>query len=517
MRIAPLADSIESWGKPEMHMRNLANQTPTTRVPPMRPFLSAALSALVLLGGCASRPINPPIAEVHADKGYRYVNRIQERNDPDTLVVLTFSGGGTRAAAFSFGVLEALRRTEAVGPQGRKFRLIDEVDVITGVSGGSFTALAYGLYGERLFGEYEERFLKRDVQGQLVSRLLNPGNWGALWSASWGRSEMAAQLYDEILFEGATFADLGRGKGPLIMVMATDITTGSRVGFTQGMFDVMCSDLDAVPLSRAAASSSAVPLVMSPVTLNNYGGTCNYTTPAWVAAAADPNNPARPAARALRRLEELQSFGNGADRPYVHLVDGGLADNLGMRAVLEVLEELEAIRSRGIKTPLDNVKRIVVVVVNSLSTPVADWDKSERPPGSLDILIKATGVPIDRYSYESVELLRDIVARWDTLRAIRSSPAFDGSKDPALARVMNSPVAQLYAIDVSLPLLKDKAEFEYLNDLPTSFVLTPEAVDRLRAAAGTLLLQSPDFQRLMRDIGATIVGEPAPSSAKPAQ
>ena len=58
--------------------------------------------------------------------------------------------------------------------------MLDEVDVITGVSGGSFTALAYGLYGEKLFNQYEARFLKRNVQGELMARFLNPLNWGAL-------------------------------------------------------------------------------------------------------------------------------------------------------------------------------------------------------------------------------------------------------------------------------------------------------------------------------------------------
>ena len=57
-------------------------------------------------------------------------------------------------------------------------RALDEVDVITGISGGSFTALAFGLYGDKLFDEYEKRFLKRDVQGELISRALNPSNWG---------------------------------------------------------------------------------------------------------------------------------------------------------------------------------------------------------------------------------------------------------------------------------------------------------------------------------------------------
>jgi NTE family protein len=169
----------------------------------------------------------------------------------ENLVILAFSGGGTRAAAFSYGVLEFLRRTEVTGPAGHTARLLDAVDVITGVSGGSFTALAYGLYGDRLFAEYEQRFLKRDVQGEIIARTFSPRNWGNLWSLGWGRSELAAQLYDEILFDGATFGDLDRGRGPLILASATDISTGARFVFNQSTFDVICSDLNAVPLCRA--------------------------------------------------------------------------------------------------------------------------------------------------------------------------------------------------------------------------------------------------------------------------
>jgi NTE family protein len=229
----------------------------------MKPFrVALVLSTLLLLAGCATRPVNPRIAEFVPDRGYQYSTRVKHSKDPQNLVILAFSGGGTRAAAFSYGVLETLRRTEVVGPKGVKFRLLDEVDIITGVSGGSFTALAYGLYGERLFDEYEKRFLKRNVQGELISRLFNPAKWGELSSTGWGRSELAAQLYDEILFEGATFADLDRGDGPMISVVATDISTGSRLAFTQSVFDAVCSDLDPMRLSRADASSSAVPVVL---------------------------------------------------------------------------------------------------------------------------------------------------------------------------------------------------------------------------------------------------------------
>ncbi len=259
--------------------------------------------AAVALAGCASRPINEPITQVDPKAGYRPYLLIPKRqnNDPHTLFVLSFSGGGTRAAAFSYGVLEELRRTEIV-VDGQRRRLIDEVDVITGVSGGSFTALAYALYGDRLFSEYEERFLKRDVQGALLARTLNPFNWWKFIGGSAGRSELAAEYYDEILFEGATFGDLLDKHGPVAIATGTDISTGSRLAFFQNDFDLLCSDLNKVRLSRAAATSSAVPVVLSAVTFNNYGGTCGYQYPAWVKDVANPETRVRPSGRAYAAL-----------------------------------------------------------------------------------------------------------------------------------------------------------------------------------------------------------------------
>ena len=138
--------------------------------------------------------------------------------------------------------------------------------MVTGVSGGSFTALAYALYGERLFTEFEPRFLKRDVQGELIARALSPRNWGALASFSCGRSELAADYYDEILFGGATFGDLLKNKrAPAALVTGTDLSTGARFEFSQEQFDLLCSDLSPVRLARAAATSSAVPVVLSPL------------------------------------------------------------------------------------------------------------------------------------------------------------------------------------------------------------------------------------------------------------
>ena len=460
---------------------------------------------VTLLAGCATRPVNPPITQADDMKGYRFENRKPRGIGDENLLILAFSGGGMRAAAFSYGVLEFLAKTEVKGPLGNTVRLLDEVDIITGVSGGSFTALAYGLYGDKLFQEYEKRFLKRDVQGELIARFFSPRNWGDLWSPGWGRSEMAAALYDDILFNGATFKDLDQSNGPMILASATDISTGSRFQFTQRYFDQICSDVNAVNLSRAAAASSAVPVILSPLTFNNYGGTCNSQTPSWMLPFADLEHPTRPAARAVRALQNERAFGDSKNRPFLHFVDGGVSDNIGMRGVLESLDMIQALAGTGVPSPLDSAKRIIVFIVNSLSIPKTNWDKSESPPSTINVLLKAAGTPIDHFSFEAVEQLKDMSAQWDNLTLIRNSAAMKANKDKKVADAVRGPNAEIFVVDVSFPALKSEAERDYLNQQPTSFVLPDEAIDRLRSAAGQIISDSPDFQRLLKSVRADIV------------
>jgi NTE family protein len=207
----------------------------------------------------------------------------------------------------------------------------------------------------------------------------------------------------------------------------------------------------------------------------------------------------------LKRLQELRELDDAVEDRYFHLVDGAVSDNLGLRGVLDFLEAFEALRLAGQPTPLDHVRRIIIFVVNSVSAPSTTWNTSENPPGAFAILSKATGVPIDRYSSESVELSKDIDARWTAMREIRNSLASAKNEDPKLARLVNVPSADIYVIHVAFEDLKDKAERDYLNQLPTSFVLPADAVDRLRAAASTIILDSPDFQQLLKSAGARVV------------
>ncbi len=405
--------------------------------------------------------------------------------------------------------------TEVVGPKGNKVRLLDAVDVITGVSGGSFTALAYGLYGDKLFDDYEQRFLKRNVQGEIIARTFSPANWGNLASPNWGRSELAAQLYDEILFNGATFGDLERGNGPMILASATDISTGSRFVFNQSVFDVICSDLNAVPLSRAAAASSAVPVVLSSITMNNYGGTCNTQFPPWVQAFSTPTiRRDLPRGRSGRSRRSKATPTASVGRTSTSWT-AAYRTTWACAACSTRWRSSRRCRKRAYRRRLSRAKRIIVIIVNSLSSPPTNWDESEAPPGTVDILLKAAGTPIDAFSYEAVELLKDTAARWKTMRRIRDSAAMAGNKDPVIANALRVPEAEIYAIDVSFPQLKDKAELDYLNQQPTSFVLPPEAVDRLRAAAGTIIAESPEFQRLLKDVGAKILPGPPAQPSRP--
>ena len=459
------------------------------------------LLAVAALAGCASRPINEPITQVDPQAGYRPYRLIPQRqnNDPHTLFILAFSGGGTRAAAFSYGVLEELRRTEIV-IDGQRRRLIDEVDLATGVSGGSFTALSYALYGEGLFAEYEGRFLKHNVQGALTRRALNPFNWPKLMGSA-GRSELAADYYDKILFEGATFGDLLDKQTPVAAATGTDLSTGSRLAFFQSDFDLLCSDLSRVRLSRAAAASSAVPGVLSPVTLNNYGGTCGYQYPSWVGDVAKLRGSAWSAGRMAQRHSEMEAFQNSKDRPFIHLVDGGVADNLGLRPVLEMFEELAVSEQFREDVGLGVIRKIVVIVVNARSAKTHDWDRHESPSW-FATLQQATSVPIARYSFESVESMKDRQAILSVRRELQIARArLAGATEAEAEASVTVPKLSLTTLDVSFDAILDPEERAYFMRLPTSFVLPAEDVDRLREVAGRLMRDSPAFQSVVREFG----------------
>ncbi|WP_288841780.1 patatin-like phospholipase family protein [uncultured Deefgea sp.] len=442
----------------------------------------------ILLSACATRSINPPISQVDVSEGYRFFHGSElKAQDPATVFMLAFSGGGTRAAAFSYGVLEALRATPIHGRAGAN-NLLEEVDYITGVSGGSFTALAYGLYGERLFEEYEARFLKRDVQGTLFNKWINPINWPNMWQPTYSRSDMSQAYYDEILFNNATFGDLLQKNGPRIIVSATEAASSFRFTFSQDFFDLICSDLSAVKLSRAATASSAVPILFTPITFNNYGLHCGANIPAWVDEALQlAKNKNDLPIRTLQRIRELKSIQNSDKRPFLHLADGGISDNLGARLILELLEALPLIQEKREANGEAAIKNIAFIIVNASSSPTLTWGTSAQPPNEFEVALRAIGTPIDQYSYETISLIEDMAKALNQSRRLQGQ--LNGKADLPIT---------VTPIVLSFAQIEDDAERAYFDNLPTSFVLAPEQVDRLRQLSHALLKKSPQYQDLIQ-------------------
>lgn len=450
-----------------------------------------ALLVCGFLVGCAQHYVNAPLEQFDRSTGYRPENVI--RRDDDTLMlVLSFSGGGTRAAAFAYGVLEELARTE-VYRNGQMRRLVDEIDFITSVSGGSFTAAYFGLFGDRIFEDFEERFLNRDVQGALIARvLLNPYNWFRLASPSFSRSDLAAEYYNKHIFDGRSFSDMMAARAPWIALNATELTLGSRYEFSQEYFDVICSDLASFPVARAVAASSAVPVLLSAVTLRNYAGECGYTMSKWVQQTLAQGDRLNALYNSASHIRDLQ---NVAALPNLHLFDGGLSDNLGIRAVLT------GIQRRGGDSIFEQLSgkkfdRVIFIVVNAATkSPRAAAQRSE--PSLAQVIGSASSVPLERYSYETVSRLRLQLEQWNERfnKQCDSQVTVDQKKSLAASCAGKS----FHLINLSFSEHSSPEERAYLENLPTSFRLSDGEVDRLRSAGSFLLQQNPEYSRLMRE------------------
>jgi len=441
--------------------------------------------------GCVHYPINQPIKEVHPNTGYRAAQVKDPENSDHMLLFLTFSGGGTRAAALSYGVLEELRKTEIV-IDGKKRRLLDEVDGISGVSGGSFTAGYYGLFGDRIFEDFESKFLKKNIQGALLLGVLNPLNWPKLFSGTFGRSDLSAEYYDKHIFEGKTFGNIAARKGPIIFINATDMSYGTRIGFTQDAFDLICSDLSRFPVARAAAASSAVPMVLAPITLRNYAGTCGYKMPKGFEEMLKSRTISE---RQFYLVNNLSVYLDSEKKRYIHLVDGGVADNLGLRAILDRVMLQGSVWESIKGTPVEKVQKVVLVVVNAETEPDKKWDKIENIPPFGAMASAYSSIAIERYNQETLALLKESVKSWADEIKVQRCKGGRLSTAPGSCGDIN-----FYVVEVKFDALRDEAERMYFKRFPTSFKLPPEKVDQLRDVAHRILGESEEFQRLLRDL-----------------
>jgi NTE family protein len=414
-----------------------------------------------------------------------------ERSD-NLMLILTFSGGGTRAAAFSYGVLEELR-DEEITLGGTKRRVLDEVDVISGVSGGSFTAAYYGLFGERIFEDFESRFLRKNIQDALLVRtFLHPYNWIRLASPWFDRSDLAAEYYDKHVFDRQTFGDMAAGRGPAVMLNATDMVTGIRVGFNQDAFDIICSDLSGFPVARATAASSAVPILLTPISLKNYAGTCGFKLPERLQKILDEQQVTE---RSFHQVNNIRPYFDADKIRHIHLVDGGVADNLGLRAAIDRVlafgSAWETLKFAG----NENVNKIAFIVVNAEAEISPSYAFTDNIPGIGPMLSSYSSTAISRYNYETVMLLQESFTRWK--QEIREKRCEGG---PIVTVPGGCGDIEFYLVQVKFDALKDEDERLYFKTLPTSFKLSDQQVDELREVARRLLINSQEYQRLISDL-----------------
>ena len=446
---------------------------------------------LIVPAGCTHfghYPVNEPVKKYEPGYGYVFQNMGSPDNSEELLLILSFSGGGTRAAAFSYGILEELKATE-VTLEGGKRSLLSEVDLISGVSGGSFTPAYYGLFGVRIFEDFESRFLKKNIQGALSARVfLNPINWFRLSSPFFDRSDLATEYYNQHVFDGKNFGDFLKKKGPMILINATDMSRGTRLSFSQAFFDVICSDLSKFPVARACAASSAAPGVLSPITIKNYAGGCGYVLPPQFEKSSLTY-------RQREMIENLMPLLDSEKKPHLHLIDRGVADNLGLRAIEEAVSAVGNFWMTLKVAGMGKAHKVAFIVVNAEKKIDDQWDRIEFVPPFAATLSNYSSIAIARYNRETVALLLESLEGWT--REIREGRCLPGqiSTEPGSCDDIT-----FYLAEVRFEDLDDPEERSYLNNLPTSFQLKPKEVDKLRDAARRLLRKSKDFQRLLRDL-----------------
>ena len=441
----------------------------------MKWFLLGSIALLVT--GCASygQVANEPIDPASGSKKYSVEEFETRWETNENALILAFSGGGTRAAALAYGVLKELRDTEVATSNG-SIRLLDEVHTISSVSGGSFTAAYFALHGDRMFEDYEEVFLRKDVEAALLRRLLNPFSW----FSSLGRTEMAIKYYTEEIFGDATFADMLRPGAPLVLINAADFAGGLRFSFVQEYFDLLCSDLSSFPVARAVTASSAVPVVFNPVVVENYSG-CEALSKDRLAELQDY---VREHPDLKMTVDGMTSYAEREQRKYIHFVDGGITDNLGLRAFYDAVELSGGIKRYANKMNRQTPRRVAIISVNAATDSGVTMDHTKKQPSAAEAMSAMSNVQLLRYSADTQVLVEASLKRW--------------------AREWSTPEQPVepYFIKLQFTGVDDPQVLERLNLMPTSFSLSDEQVDTLIATGAQLLRDNPEFRRMMADVAA---------------
>ncbi|MBN6069811.1 patatin-like phospholipase family protein [Aggregatibacter actinomycetemcomitans] len=445
------------------------------------PFrLTLLTSVVTLLAACHSIIYQPTktIEQIDLQRGYRLENTMQQALQKENLVIMTFSGGGSRAASLGYGVLEQFKNA-MVRPTEKGDTLLQNIDVVYGVSGGSVLAAYFALEGQDVIPKFNESFLKKDFQKKVINEVFSMSNVPRLTSPQFGRSDLLQEQLNLALYKGKKFADLAQHrKGPFAVINATDMTMGQKISFTQDFFDWLCLDLNDIEIARAVAASSAVPLIFSPVTLNNHGGSCHIHSKKAMLTEQPGywlllNN--------FNAMEKrFARYQNNPEKTYLHLVDGGLTDNLGLASLLD-MSNLLSMHELYTELKKSNLRNIVVVNVNAQNENTSQIDKSADVPGVKEVVNTVISVPIDKATESTLQYSQKFADQWNAYTKRK--------KDVKI---------KIYFVNLSLRNLPEGQLKTDVLHIGTSFYLPESDVDKLREAAKILLEQSKEYQEALK-------------------
>ncbi|HEY0572134.1 MAG TPA: patatin-like phospholipase family protein [Enterovirga sp.] len=453
--------------------------------------IAAAAALASVLSSCASiqnEPVNQPLAGRVAQSPMIGSDDIAYGDD--LLVKLAFSGGGTRAAAFSYGVMTELERTRAGSTS-----MLDRIDFVSGVSGGSVLAAYYGLKKRAALVDFRERFLLRDAEESLntgvsvlsISRALAGGVNDSTQFPRW---------LDANLFQGATFGEFRQDRRPLIWINASDIYNRTTFVFGTTTFSALCSDLSSYPIADAVAASAAVPVLFAPVVIRSYPERCGTKLPERIERVRrDPLAPPM-----LKAFADAMTRYRDGSMPYVKLLDGGLVDNFGLSGF--TIERLSSETPYGPLTPQQAVKlrRSIFILADAGRGPAGDWVHTVEGPRGAELVMAAADTAIDASVRASFTAFEATMAQWQA-ELIRWRCGLSAEQRQRYGAPPNWNCQDLKFSTARIAfdqLGPERAKL--LNAVPSRFKLPPEQVDLLIAAGSDALRTNAVYREFVTSV-----------------
>lgn len=465
---------------------------------------------LLALSPTACQHSNYRLDAYDVEQGYRFDLVDRDEDKDSTFICLTFSGGGTRAAAFAYGVLQALHKTKIPGdPDGQS--LLDEVDLISAVSGGSFTAMGYAKWGDELFNpndtnEFRDRFLTRNIHLAIPLSFLTPRYLVRTPLVLLDLIHTASIYYGEEIYDKLTYGELIKlDRRPFVVINATDVSRRQRFEFTQDDFDLLGADMAKLPVGCAVAASSAVPVLFSPLRIPYFHGPALSGIVDHVLDESPKENVRR------RRWARSLLGGHGGkdervtDRGlhrFLFLLDGGLSDNLGLDYVIE------SYRSGPIRDRLNDgrIDRFILIIVDAGNESPHSIESRFVSPNLFDLIeiITLTGKDVRTAGLTETAKYEIGTNQTATRKAFEHFSAAFTDNCPG-GVVPQTPLAgrvEQYVIDLNLDQVDDLhgEESDRLISTATSLSLPEKKVDALIEAGREVLKKHPEFKRLICDL-----------------